>query len=75
MKKKIEFEGYNPFIRQLRTDKGWRVEFDISQNDYDKIKDLPKIQEKRLKIAIEELEDQPIKTKSLGRLKGEIKSL
>lgn len=78
MKKKITFEGYNPFIRQLRTDKGWRVEIDISQSEYDKIKNLPKIQEKRLKINIEELEDQPIKklpTKNFGTLKGEIKSL
>ena len=53
---KIEFEGYNPFIKQLRADKGWRVEFDISQNEYDKIKDLPKVQGKILKISIKVLD-------------------
>ena len=53
--KKIEFEGYNPFIRQLRTDKGWRVEIEVSQDQYDKIKELPKIQDKGLKVIIEEI--------------------
>ena len=55
---KIEFEGYDPFIKQLRSDKGWRLEIDISQNEYDKIKELPKFQDKRLKITIEELKDK-----------------
>ena len=62
--KKIEFEGYNPFIRQLRTDKGWRVEIDISQSEYDIIKDLPKIQDKRLKISIEETKEEPNKNRN-----------
>ena len=55
---RIEFEGYDPFIKQLRSDKGWRLEIDISQNEYDKIKELPKFQDKRLKITIEELKDK-----------------
>ena len=55
MNKKVEeiiFQAYNPFIRQLRTDKGWRVEFDVSQNEYDLIKDLPKKEGKILEIHI-----------------------
>ena len=55
---RIEFEGYDPFIKQLRSDKGWRLEIDISQNEYDKIKERPKFQDKRLKITIEELKDK-----------------
>ena len=63
-KEKIEFEGYNPFIRQLRTDKGWRVEIEVSQDQYDKIKNLPKIQDKRLKISIEEIKEKPNKNRN-----------
>ena len=61
--KKIEFEGYNPYIKQLRSDKGWRVEIEVSQDQYDRIKELPKIQDKRLKINIEEIEDNQKKPK------------
>lgn len=50
---KIEFEGYDPFIKQLRTDKGWRVEINVSQSEYDIIKELPKLEGKNLKITIE----------------------
>ena len=39
----IKFKGYAPLIRQLRTDKGWRVEIDVSQDQYDAIKELPKV--------------------------------
>ena len=51
----ISFEGYNPFLQQIKTDKGWRVELDVSQDQYDKIKDIPKLQGKVLKITIEEI--------------------
>ena len=53
-----KFKAYNPYIKQLRTDKGWRIEFDVSQTDYDKIKDLPKIEGKILTITIEEYASQ-----------------
>ncbi|KKL84999.1 hypothetical protein LCGC14_1959120 [marine sediment metagenome] len=53
---KYEFEGYNPFIRQMRTDKGWRVEIDVSQDQYDIIKELPKLEGVNLKVTIEENE-------------------
>jgi hypothetical protein len=49
----FEFKAYNAFIKQLRTDHGWRVEFDVSQDQYDKIKDLPKMEEKIFNIKIE----------------------
>jgi len=50
---KIEFIASQPFIRQLRADKGWRVELDVDQSQYDLIKDLPNVQEELLKITIE----------------------
>ena len=48
----IRFKGYNPFIKQLRTDKGWRVELEVSQDQYDLIKDLPKLEAIELEITI-----------------------
>lgn len=49
----FEFIGSQPFIRQLRSDKGWRIEIDIDQSQYDKIKDLPNYQEELLKVIIQ----------------------
>ena len=49
----IEFKAYNPFLKQLRSDKGWRVEFDVSQDEYEIIKELPKLQETVLKISVQ----------------------
>lgn len=51
----IKFQAYNPFIKQLRTDKGWRVEVDVSEDQYDAIKDLPKLQDKILQVLIIEI--------------------
>ena len=48
-----EIIAYNPFIKQLRSDKGYRVEFDVSESDYDNIKDLPKLQDVILKVRVE----------------------
>lgn len=53
----MKFTAFNPFIKQLRADKGWRVELDISEDQYDKIKELPKLQDKTLEITIKEIED------------------
>ena len=52
MKEKVVFKGYNPYIKQLRTDKGWRVEIEVSQDQYDLIKDLPKLEAIELEITI-----------------------
>ena len=49
----IEFQGYDPFIRQLRSDKGWWVEIEVSQDQYDIIKELPKLEGVSLKVIIE----------------------
>lgn len=49
----ISFKGFNPFIKQLRADKGWRVEFDVSEDQYDAIKELPKLAETMLIITID----------------------
>ncbi len=48
----IEFTAYNPYIKQLRTDRGWCVEFDVSETDFDNIKDLPKLAETVLEISV-----------------------
>lgn len=52
----IKLKVYTPYIKQLRTDKGWRLEFDVSQDQYDLIKDLPKLQEKMLELTIKEFD-------------------
>lgn len=49
----IKFKGYNPFVKQMRTDKGFRVELDVSEDEYDNIKDLPKLQGKLLEVTFE----------------------
>ena len=52
----ITFKAYSPFIRQLRTDKGWRVELEVSESDYDAIKELPKFQNVILDVTIKKEE-------------------
>jgi len=49
----MKFKAYNPFIKQMRTDRGFRIELDVSQDEYDNIKDLPKLQDKVLDINID----------------------
>ena len=63
---KTTFLAYGPFIKQLRSDRGWRVEFDIAETTYDQIKDLPKLQEKILKITVEVVADAPKSEKPEG---------
>lgn len=48
----IKFQAYSPFIKQLRMDKGFRLEMDISADQYDAIKDLPKLDEEVLEVTI-----------------------
>lgn len=54
---KIEFQGYNIFLKNMRTDKGHRIEIDVSQDQYDNIRDLPKLVEGVYKITIEPIYD------------------
>lgn len=53
MEKPIKFNAYNPFLKQLRADKGFRIELDISQDQYDLIKDIPKMEDVILNVTIE----------------------
>ena len=50
----IIFKAFDPIVKQLRTDKGFRVELDVDQSQYDLIKDIPFLQGKQLKVTIEE---------------------
>ena len=52
MKQELKFIAYTPMIRQLKTDKGWVVSFDVSQTDYNVIKELPNYQETQLEISV-----------------------
>ena len=49
---KIKFTAFDPWIKQLRADRGWRVEFDVPQSEYDKIKDLPNFQDVELEVEV-----------------------
>jgi len=55
MNQEIKFTAYDPIIHQLRTDKGWRVTLDISQSEYNIIKELPNYQDKQLEVTIKVL--------------------
>ena len=50
---KIDFKGYNISLKFLRTDRSVRVEIDTSNDNYDAIKDIPKLPEGIYKITIE----------------------
>lgn len=56
----MKFEVYNPYIKRLRSDGGFRLEFDVSESEYDKIKDLVKLQKVPLEIEINEQPAEPI---------------
>lgn len=45
---------YNPFLKRLRTDGGFRLEFDFSESEYDSLKDIIKLQNIPLEIEINE---------------------
>ena len=49
----MEFKAYNIFLKTMRSDKSFRVEMDVSLDEYDKIKELPKIAEGIYNINIE----------------------
>ena len=49
---KITFTGYNICLQFLRIDKSVRVIIDTSMDEYDKIKDIPKLPEGIYKIEI-----------------------
>ena len=49
----IKFSGYNIVLKFLRTDKSVRVEIDTSSDEWDNIKEIPKLPEGIYKITIE----------------------
>jgi hypothetical protein len=49
----INFKGYNISLQFLRTDKSVRVTIDTSLDEYDNIKDIPKLEDGVYKIKIE----------------------
>ncbi len=50
--KSISFIAFDPWIRQLRTDRGWRVTLDVPQSEYEKIKELPNFQDVDLVVEV-----------------------
>jgi len=50
----IKFLAFDPFIKQLRVDRGWRVTFEVPESEYNKIKELPTLQGKELEINVKE---------------------
>lgn len=62
----MDFQVFNPHLKQLRTDGGWRVEFDVSEDQYDQIKDLPKLKGKVLILSINTDETDPNLQSSIG---------
>ena len=48
----IKFNGYNLTLQFLRTDKSVRVLIDTSMNEYDNIKEIPKLPDGVYKIII-----------------------
>ncbi len=48
----MEFKAYNLFLKTMRSDKSFRVEMDISLDEYDNVKDIPKMVEGVYKIVI-----------------------
>lgn len=51
----MRFKATDPFIRQNRADKGFKVEFIVDQSEYDTLKELPKMQDKLLIVTVEEV--------------------
>lgn len=49
----MEFKGYNIFVKQLRADRGFRVEIDVSEDQWDELKEIPNMPEGVYKILIE----------------------
>lgn len=54
----IIFNGYNPILQFLRTDKSVRVTFDVSMDQYNNIKDIPLLSEGMYKVTLTKLDEQ-----------------
>lgn len=49
----IKFKGYNVWLKPLRSDKSFRVEIDVGLDEYDNIKEIPKLIEGVYRVNIE----------------------
>ena len=54
----ITFKGSGLFIKQLRTDRGFRVEIDVSQDQYKEIATIPALPEAIYQVTIEPVIEQ-----------------
>ena len=48
----MKFKAYNLFLKTMRSDKSFRVEMDISLDEYDNVKELPKMAEGIYEVEI-----------------------
>ena len=53
----VKFQGYNIFLKQMRTDKGFRVEIDVSQDQYEYLKEIPILPEGIYEVVIKPVVD------------------
>lgn len=49
----ISFVGYNPFLKPLKSDKSWRVEIEVSEDQYNIVKEIPNLPEGVYRVTIE----------------------
>ena len=54
---KIQFRGYHPFLRQMRTDGGFRVDIETGLDQYKNIAEIPLLSEGEYVITIENVEE------------------
>lgn len=60
----LKFNGFNIFVKQLRTDKGFRIEIDTDLSQYDLIKDIPKLPDGIYEITIKPIVESVEKNSS-----------
>ena len=54
----ITFTGYNITLKFLRSDKSTRVEIDTSQDQWDNIKEIPKLPDGVYRITLEPIAEE-----------------
>jgi len=56
--KNITFNGYNPSIQFLRSDKSFRITIDVSKDQWENIKDIPLLPEGVYEIDIKPIAEE-----------------
>jgi len=54
----MKFKGYNLALKFLRSDKSVRVEIDTSLDEYDNIKEIPKLPEGLYEVEITSIAEE-----------------